>query len=118
MNENESIVAGREKYWWENYPLHKLWCNDYLPLVPRFTYRPADKYNSWDAGVHWLFIRIWTMSHFSFGADIDISFNRIGFGFILPYLRVFIGFSELYGTTLYKISRMLSRDPEPIHYGD
>jgi hypothetical protein len=58
------------------------------------------------------------MSHFSFGADVDVSFSRIGFGFILPYFRVFIGFSELYGTTLYKISRALSRDPQPIHYGD
>ena len=58
------------------------------------------------------------MSHFCFGVDIDVSFSRIGFGFILPYLRVFIGFSELYSEWLYKISQVLSRDPKPIHYGD
>ena len=115
---NEDMVAKREMKWWEHYPLHKLWCNDHFPLVPRFTYRPADKYNSWDAGVHWLCINIWTMSHFCFGVDIDVSFSRIGFGFILPYLRVFIGFSELYSEWWYKISQVLSRDPKPIHYGD
>lgn len=108
----------RELHWWEHYPLHKVWCNDYLPLVPRFNYRPADQYNSWDAGVHWLCIHVWTMSHFSLGADVDISFNRVGFGVILPYLRIFIGFNHLYHPWIYKMSKLLSRDPEPIHYGD
>lgn len=119
LDEDEKVgVAYRDKHWWEKYPLHKLWCNDQFPLVPRFTYRPADKYNSWDAGVHWLCINIWTMSRFSFGVDAELSFTGIGVGFILPYLRVWIGFRHFYSQTLYKIERFFSRDPEPIHYGD
>lgn len=104
-------VAKREKHWWENYPLHKWWCNDHLPLVPRFTYRKADKFNAADFGFHWLIFHIWSLSHVSLQFDAEIDIGRIGFGFCLPYLRVWIGIRELWRLT-YPLYRVFSRDPD------
>lgn len=87
--------AGREMYWWEHYPLHKWWCNDYLPIVPRCSYSEKDEWNSSKFGVHWLIFNIWSMSHFSFGADVEVSFDRITGGITLPFLRIMIGFMNL-----------------------
>lgn len=87
----------RDLNWWEHYPLHKLWCHDLCPLVPRFWYRKKDEYNSWDAGVHWLIFNIWTMSHVSFQLDLEISPDTIGCGVILPYLRIWVGPRHMYG---------------------
>lgn len=86
----------RELNWWEHYPLHKLWCNDYFPIVPRFTSRAKDEWNAWDGGVHWLCIHIWTMSHFSFQIDAEVSSSRLGFGVCLPYLRIWIGVAHIH----------------------
>ena len=104
-------VAKREKHWWEHYPLHKLWCNDYLPLVPRFWYRKADKYNASNFGCHWLILHLWTMTHVSLEFDVGIDFDKIGFGFCLPYLRIWIGIRQLWNFT-YPLYRVFSRDPE------
>lgn len=87
----------RELNWWEHYPLHKLWCNDLCPLVPRLSYRPRDEYNSWDASCHWLIFHFWTLSNVSLQFDLDLSPSRIGFGFCLPYLRIWVGFAHMYG---------------------
>ncbi len=65
---SEELVAKREKYWWEHYPLHQLWCNDACPLVPRFEYRKGDEWNANNWSLHWLIFHIWTLEHFSFGA--------------------------------------------------
>jgi hypothetical protein len=87
----------RELNWWEHYPLHQLWCNDLCPLVPRFHYRPKDEWNATDFGVHWLIFHVWTLSHVSIQFDLEISPSCIGFGAILPYLRVFVGPRHMHG---------------------
>jgi hypothetical protein len=87
----------RELNWWEHYPLHKLWCNDLCPLVPRISTREKDDHNAWDASCHWLIFNVWTLSHFSLSFDAELSPSRIGFGFCIPYLRVWVGFAHMYG---------------------
>ena len=104
------LKASRELNWWEYYPLHKIWCNDLCPLVPRFTYRKADQYNATRFGVHWLFLNIWTLESFSFSFDVDIELNRFYVGFCLPYLRVRVGF-EFFSEKWYNMTRWLSRAP-------
>ena len=49
----------RDKEWWEHYPLHKWWCNDVCPLVPRWHYREGDEWNAT--------IGVFTGSSFMFG---------------------------------------------------
>jgi hypothetical protein len=107
-----SEVAMREKYWWEYYPLHQVWCNDLCPLVPRFNYRAGDEYNANNWSLHWLIFNIWTLEHFSFGADINIEPSSLSVGFILPYLRVIIGFHHVWSIRWpYKLGQMLRRKP-------
>ena len=109
---NEDMVAKREKYWWEHYPLHQLWCNDACPLVPRFEYRPGDEWNANNWSLHWLIIKIWTLESFQFSVEANLAPDSITVGFIVPYLRVFIGFHHMWHWTwLYKIGRMLRRRP-------
>jgi len=110
MNEDEKCV--REPNWWEHYPLHQLWCNDACPLVPRFEYRKGDEWNANNWSLHWLIFRIWTMEHVSFGADISIAPDSLSVGFILPYLRVIIGFHHIWSLQWpYKLAMMLRRRP-------
>ena len=99
----------RELNWWEHYPLHKLWCNDLCPLVPRFSYRPKDEYNAWDASVHWLIFNVWTMSHVSLAFDCELSPTRIGFGACIPFLRIWVGFAHMYGPISQFFSKYLYR---------
>jgi hypothetical protein len=101
----------REYYWWEHYPLHKLWCNDLFPLVPRFTYRKGDEWNANKWSVHWLIFTVWTMEHASFGIDAGLSFNEIYVGAILPYLRITVGIRHAYSSWAYKIDRLIRRKP-------
>ena len=104
-------ISCREKYWWENYPYHKIWCNDALPLVPRFTYRKGDEWNSNNWGVHWLILHVWTLEHFSFGLDANLQLDDISVGVILPYLRVIVGVRHNYYDWQYKLSKLLRRKP-------
>jgi hypothetical protein len=107
-----SGVAVREKYWWEHYPLHKLWCNDACPLVPRFKYRPGDEYNSNNWSLHWLLIHMWSMEHFSFGVDAEIGpHDGIYIGCILPYLRITIGIRHTWYSWQSKLAQILRRKP-------
>ena len=107
-----SEVAMREKYWWEHYPLHQLWCNDACPLVPRFEYRPGDEWNANGWFFHWLIFKIWTLEHFSFNAEINLQWDSITIGFAFPYLRIFIGFHHCWHWEwLYKLHRILRRRP-------
>jgi hypothetical protein len=101
----------RDKYWWEDYPLHKIWCNDLCPLVPRLTYRKGDEYNSNAWGCHWLLLEVWSMENFSFGVDAGLSFNGVYIGAILPYLRIVIGIRHMYYSWCYKIENLLRRKP-------
>jgi hypothetical protein len=108
----DEMVCKRERDWWEHYPLHQLWCNDACPLVPRFDYRPGDEWNANNWSLHWLIFRIWTLEHFSFGADINIQPDSLSVGFILPYLRVIIGFHHMWNWRLpYEVCRLLRRKP-------
>jgi len=107
----EENTAYRVRRWWEYYPLHKWWCNDHCPIVPRLYTRKADKYNPSSFGFHWLVFHVWSMDHFSFGVDAEVSGSRIMFGFILPYLRVCIGFMDLYQFTR-NIDNFLTRKPK------
>lgn len=108
---NENMVAKREKYWWEHYPLHKIWCNDVCPLFPRFQYREGDELNANNWSLHWLIFTIWTMEHVSFGLDAEISPTEIYVGAILPYLRITIGVRHTYYAWQYKLTRMIRRRP-------
>ena len=90
------VKCSREKYWWEHYPLHQIWCNDACPLVPRFEYRTGDEWNANNWSLHWLIFRIWTLEYFSFGVDINIQPDSLSVGFIVPYLRVIVGFHHMW----------------------
>lgn len=102
----------RELEWWEHYPLHKIWCNDLCPIVPRFSYRPGDEWNANNWGLHWLIFHIWTLEHFSFGIDADLAFDNISFGVILPYIRIRVGFHHFWGYQFpFNLHRALRRRP-------
>lgn len=103
--------AYRDKEWWEDYPLHKLWCNDYCPLIPRYHFRAGDEFNANAYSLHWLIFHIWTMEHVSFGLDCGIELNGIYVGACLPYLRITIGVRHVYSNFLYKFGRMIRRKP-------
>ena len=110
-------VPMRDLNWWEKYPLHQVWCHDLCPLVPRFTYTKGDEWNANGWSLHWLIFQIWTLEHFSFGVDASIAADSISVGFIIPYLRVIIGFHHMWQWTwLYKFSQMLRRKPAMKNY--
>ena len=107
-----SEVAMREKYWWEHYPLHKVWCNDACPLVPRFSYRKGDKWNSNNWSLHWLIFNFWSLEHFAIGADAGISpTDGLYIGAILPYLRITIGIRHTFYEWQSKLGNLLRRKP-------
>lgn len=102
----------RELKWWEHYPLHQWWCNDTCPLFPRFEYRKGDEFNSNNWYLHWLILKVWTLEHFAFGAEINLAPDSITIGFIVPYLRIFIGFHHAWHLNwLNKVSEKLRRKP-------
>jgi hypothetical protein len=101
----------REKYWWEYYPLHQVWCNDYCPLFPRFEFRKGDEWNANAYSLHWLIFHIWTMEHVSFGLDFGLSLNEFYVGVILPYLRITIGVRHIHTQWIYKLNQMIRRKP-------
>ena len=101
----------RELNWWEHYPLHKVWCNDYCPLVPRFEYRKGDEWNANNWNFHWLIFQLWTMEHFVFGIDVEIQPDSAYIGAMLPYLRIVIGFRHVLTSWQMKLNRMLRRKP-------
>jgi|LakMenE18May11ns_1017448.scaffolds.fasta_scaffold9884530_3 hypothetical protein len=88
------VEPHREKYWWEHYPLHKWWCNDYCPIVPRFHYYKEEKWNPSHFGFHWLLLRVWKLNSFSFEVDAEISFRCLQVGAILPYTRIVFGITD------------------------
>jgi len=109
---SEDQVPKRDLNWWEHYPLHKVWCNDAFPLVPRFEYRQGDEWNANNFYLHWMIFHIWSLEHFAFNAEINIEPNSITIGFIIPYFRIFIGFHHVWQWTwLYKLGRLLRRKP-------
>ncbi len=114
---SEEMVAKREYWWWEHYPLHQLWCNDACPLVPRFNYRAGDEWNANNWSLHWLIFKVWTLEHFSFGIDANLQPDSISVGFIVPYLRVIIGFHHMWHWTwMYKLGHKLRRKPAMKNY--
>lgn len=114
---SEEMKAKRELNWWEYYPLHKWWCNDACPLVPRFKYRPGDEWNANNWSFHWLIFNIWSLENFAFGFDINLQPDSISVGFILPYLRVIIGFHHCWHWTwLTGLGRILRRRPAKKNY--
>ena len=108
---NEDLVCKRELEWWEHYPLHQLWCNDYCPLVPRFYFNEGDEWNANNYHLHWLIFTIWTMEHFSFGVDAGLSFHELYVGAILPWLRITVGVRHLHPQWLCKLSDFFRRKP-------
>lgn len=108
----EDQVEQRELNWWEHYPLHKWWCNDACPLVPRFNHRRGDEYNANNWNLHWLLIHIWTLEHFCFSVDAEISpSSGVYVGCILPYFRVTIGIRHTYYQWQGKLADLLRRKP-------
>jgi len=109
---SEELIAYRERYWWEHYPLHQIWCNNACPLVPRFEYRPGDEYNANNWSFHWLLLHCWTMEHFTIGFDAEIDpGSGVYVGFLLPYFRITIGIRHTYYAWQYKLGRLLRRKP-------
>lgn len=107
-----SGMAVRERYWWEHYPLHQLWCNNACPLVPRFEYRAGDEYNSNNWSLHWLFFQCWTLEHFAFEVDAAISpHDGIYVGLIVPYLRITVGIRHTWYKWQSKLASLLRRKP-------
>ena len=80
-------------------------------MVPRFNYREGDAYNANNWSLHWLFIHVWTMEHFSFGVDAGLSFEEIYVGAILPWFRITLGIRHAYSKLGWKLRRMLHRRP-------
>jgi len=109
MNEEQNIEFVREKKWWEHYPLHQLWCNDQIPLVPRFEYRKGDELNTNNIYIHWLIFSIWTFDYFIFALDLKISFFDISLNITVPYLTIRIGFINFYNDYLIRINGLLRR---------
>jgi hypothetical protein len=109
MSDDYGVV--RDKEWWENYPLHKIWCNDYCPLVPRYKFRPGDELNSNAYSFHWLIFYFWTMDHVSFGLDCGIDLSEIYVAASLPYLRITIGVRHIFTHFTYNLSRKFRRKP-------
>jgi hypothetical protein len=101
----------RDKEWWEHYPLHKWWCNDVCPLVPRWHYRKGDEWNANNWSVHWLIFTVWSMEHFSFGVDAGLDPNELYVGAILPYLRITVGVRHCYSNWQSKLNEFLRRKP-------
>jgi hypothetical protein len=55
---------------------------------------------------------MWTLEEFCFGVDVNLQADSITVGFIVPYLRVFIGFHHMWHWTwLLNLGRMLRRKP-------
>jgi len=106
-----SDVPYRELYWWEHYPLHKWWCNDICPIVPRFKYTNGNEYNTNNWYLHWLIFHIWTLDHVIIGADVEVSLNNLYVGFLLPYIRIRVGISHYYTKWTYKLDQLISRKP-------
>lgn len=109
MSEEPKVY--RDKEWWENYPLHKVWCNDFCPVVPRWHYRKGDEWNANNWSVHWLLFTIWSMEHFSFGVDAGVSPNEVYVGAILPYLRITVGIRHAHYQWSSKLNDLLRRKP-------
>lgn len=105
------VKACREKEWWEHYPLHKWWCNDLCPLVPRFHYRKGDEYNANRFSVHWLIFHVWSLENFSFGVDAGLSFDEVYVGANVPYLRIIVGIRSYYTGWTWKLTRFFQRKP-------
>ena len=108
----EDMQCKRELEWWEHYPLHKWWCNDLCPIVPRFFHRKANRYNTSHFGLHWLLFHIWTGDYFGFGIDAEVNFWNIRVGVSLPYLRITIGFTHAVYNWNWKVDNFFRRKPK------
>ena len=108
----EHMQAKRELEWWEHYPLHKWWCNDLCPIVPRFFHRKADRYNVSSFGLHWLIFHVRTLDDIRFGIDAEVDFWNLRVGVSLPYLRIYIGFTHAVYNWNWKVSEFFRRKPK------
>ena len=78
-------------------------------LLPKFGFRPADTNNASQIWFSWMFFHVWSMDSFCFGADLDVSFSRVGFGVIFPYLRIWVGTNHFFYEPLANLERALRR---------
>lgn len=63
--------------------------NNQFPIIPIFTKKKGDEYNTKSFSFCWLFLKVWTLDAFQF----EISFTAdshwgIGITALLPYLRI------------------------------
>jgi len=108
----EDTQACRELQWWEHYPHHKWWCNDLCPIVPRFYYRKASRYNTSCFGLHWLLFQVYTADYFRFGIDAEVDFWNIRFSVSLPYLRISVGIMGAVYNWNWKVHEFFRRKPK------
>jgi len=78
----DMVTADERKRRW--YRHHK------FPLLPMYSYDYGDDWNAPSVQFSWLFLRMWTVSHFSFCASIEFDSAGFRLAFSLPYLRIFI----------------------------
>jgi len=72
----------------EMYKPRKWYNNEQFPLIPVFTNRRPNEYNTRQLGLHWMFVRLWTLDSFEFEIAFVWSGHwGIGLTGILPYLR-------------------------------
>lgn len=95
-----------------NYKIRK-WYNSYcFPLIPQFSIKDSDKYNTSGFTFQWLIFKFWSLDSFQFELALVASTHwGIGFNGMLPYLRwvISIPCPEKLGIW---IDKKLGRHPE------
>lgn len=61
-----------------------------FPLIPQFEYRPGDKWNENNWSFSWLFLRVWTLAHFSFTIGAEIESTGLNITANFTWLRIVI----------------------------
>lgn len=70
----------------------RTWYNSYsFPLVPQFSFKRGDQYNTDGFSFSWLFIRLWSLDSFQFELSFNVDSHwGIGVTAIIPYLRIVV----------------------------
>lgn len=73
-----------------DHPPRRWYNNLNFPLVPIWTTRPADEYNTFSWSFTWLFIKLWSLDSFQFelAFNFDPTHWGVGVTAIVPYLRI------------------------------
>ncbi len=71
----------------EEYACRRKWYRSYrFPLLPVFTTKAADKFNSADFHFEWLCFRVWSMMSPDIGVEINLDDQQLMLRARIPYL--------------------------------